>query len=585
MAKNDKVLVDGIIDDRIELNLPSKKRDEAFEFLVFEQLLKDYDLSIDELKSGIVDGRNDGGIDGMFIFINGHHLSEIQNFNWPKTGSVLDVWIITCKHHDTFKQAPLDNLVASITELLDFTIEQDNLKGDYSEAILKRIKNLKFAYRKVSPRLTKFNINFCYASRGNTDQLGESINSRALQLKQVATDFFGNCYSEFIFLGSTELIELNRKTPNFSFELPFVEVLSSGMSYALLVKLKDYFNFVSDNGKLKRYLFDSNVRDFAGLNRVNEDIRDTLNDAKSPDFWWLNNEVTILSTKALLIGKDIHIEDIQIVNGLQTTESIFRHFQNGGSDAKERCILVKVIESNDAFNRDSIIRATNNQTNVELASLHATDKIQRDIEDILIRSGLYYERRTNFYKNQGISADKILTLLYLASGFVSLILKAPHQASLLKSRFMRSEVSYNEVFSVETDLNIWPQIAHILKKTDMFLESVRPKRSGGIRFLKTRRQFIIFLTTSRILETFNFNINDLVNLDISKYDIHELGKTWDFFKPFNRDYRDLSRSVIEKKSYLIRLCEPAALEWNLKGIERINNLSQIKLKTKKDKNE
>ena len=117
----------------------------------------------------------------------------------------------------------------------------------------------------------------------------------------------------------------------------------------------------------------------------------------------------------------------------------------------------------------------------------------------------------------------------------------------------------------------------------MFLESVRPKRSGGIRFLKTRRQFIIFLTTSRILETFNFNINDLVNLDISKYDIHELGKTWDFFKPFNRDYRDLSRSVIEKKSYLIRLCEPAALEWNLKGIERINNLSQIKLKTKKDK--
>ena len=91
--------------------------------------------------------------------------------------------------------------------------------------------------------------------------------------------------------------------------------------------------------------------------------------------------------------------------------------------------MIKVIESNDATVRDSIIRATNNQTNVELASLHATDKIQRDIEEILIRSDLFYERRTNFYKNQGISADKILTPLYLASGYVSLILKVPNQAS------------------------------------------------------------------------------------------------------------------------------------------------------------
>ncbi len=152
MAKNDKVLLDGIIDDRVEKKLPSTHRDEAFEYLAFEQILKDFDLSRDEIDRGSVDGRNDGGIDGFFIFINGHFLSDPEDFVWPRTGAEVDVWLITCKHHDTFRQAPLDNMVASLTELLDFGLEPSKFKGDYSEEICKCRENLKLAYRKLSPR-------------------------------------------------------------------------------------------------------------------------------------------------------------------------------------------------------------------------------------------------------------------------------------------------------------------------------------------------------------------------------------------------------------------------------------------------
>lgn len=115
MAKNDKILIDGIIDDRVEIKLPSTKRDEVFEYLAFEQILKDYDLSKEEIEHGSVDGRNDGGIDGFFILVNGHPLVDPESFSWPRAGSQLEVWIITCKLHDTFKQAPLDNLVASLS--------------------------------------------------------------------------------------------------------------------------------------------------------------------------------------------------------------------------------------------------------------------------------------------------------------------------------------------------------------------------------------------------------------------------------------------------------------------------------------
>jgi hypothetical protein len=103
MAKNDRILLDGIIDDRVAIKLPSNKRDEVFEYLAFEQILKEYDLSSDEILAGSIDGRQDGGIDGFFILVNGHVLQDLESFVWPRLGSDLKVFIITCKHHDTFK--------------------------------------------------------------------------------------------------------------------------------------------------------------------------------------------------------------------------------------------------------------------------------------------------------------------------------------------------------------------------------------------------------------------------------------------------------------------------------------------------
>ena len=102
-----------------------------------------------------------------------------------------------------------------------------------------------------------------------------------------------------------------------------------------------------------------------------------------PDFWWLNNGITILTTRAVINGKNMQMQDIQVVNGLQTTETIYRHFNSGSTKSLDRTLSIKIIVSRDEKLRDQIIRATNNQSIVEQAALHATDKIQRDIEQIL----------------------------------------------------------------------------------------------------------------------------------------------------------------------------------------------------------
>ena len=106
MAKNDLILLDGILEDYISKQLPSKDPGEVFEYFSIEQILKDFAFSHKQLFSGSVDGHNDGGIDEFFIMVNGHLAEEIPDGFWPKTNAELEVYIVTCKHDDSFKQAP-----------------------------------------------------------------------------------------------------------------------------------------------------------------------------------------------------------------------------------------------------------------------------------------------------------------------------------------------------------------------------------------------------------------------------------------------------------------------------------------------
>ena len=50
--------------------MPKLAADKAFELYAIEYILRDADLSDEETKSGWVGGVDDGGIDGLFFFIN-----------------------------------------------------------------------------------------------------------------------------------------------------------------------------------------------------------------------------------------------------------------------------------------------------------------------------------------------------------------------------------------------------------------------------------------------------------------------------------------------------------------------------------
>src|SRR5690606_26331250 len=98
-------------------------------------------------------------------------------------------------------------------------------------------------------------------------------------------------------------------------------------------------------------IFESNVRDFQGSTEVNAEIKKTLESESTPDFWWLNNGVTVLASKSSINGDVITIADPQIVNGLQTSTQIANYFGHGGEDAAQRSVMVKVVSSEDEVTR------------------------------------------------------------------------------------------------------------------------------------------------------------------------------------------------------------------------------------------
>jgi len=529
VAKNDVVLLDSLLQQQLAAS-PSTDIGELFERFVLEQILKHFDLSSEELDFGWTDGSHDGGIDGFYVLVNGRLLTDPTDFAWPRTAAEIQVFLVTCKHHDTFQQAPLDAILASVQELFDLSRSAADLTGSYSADIRRCREVFIAAFRQLSLYRPTLSFSVIYASRGDTKLLGESVSARAMQLTMLLNSYFSASSATFTALGASELVELHREVKSFALDLPVQECLTAGQEgYVVLARLIDYSAFVSDDkGQLRRYLFDSNVRAYLGTNLVNVDIAQTLANPLAPNFWWLNNGVTILATSASLVGKTLKLKDIQIVNGLQTTESLYRHYSSTPPLIEDhRSLLVKVIVSQEESVRDQVIRATNNQSLVEPAALHATDSIQRSIEEILIRHDWYYERRTNYFKNEGRPDARIISPLVIATGSVALLLKNPVKSSKLKQKHLRTDEAYQAAYSETFPIETWPIVAALIRGAEnAILRAHRAHHSGRGQYLSAWRGLLAYFAAVRQIGTFDYSLRQLASLEVSKLTDTYMSECW-----------------------------------------------------------
>jgi hypothetical protein len=243
-------------------------------------------------------------------------------------------------------------------------------------------------------------------------------------------------------------------------------------SYVVLSILEDYFKFIIDEkGDLRRDIFETNVRDYQGDTQVNKDIKSTLESNLDVDFWWLNNGITVLASDASIAGKTMALTDVQVVNGLQTTNIIYNYLHNKTIEEKDkkRSVLVRIIITEDPEIKERVIKATNFQTSIPPASFRALDEIQRDIEDYFLRKGWYYDRRKTHYKNIGKPLDRIISIPYLAQAIMSIILREPDNARARPSSLITRDSDYARVFNKSFDPMIFLLSAILMKKIEKFL--------------------------------------------------------------------------------------------------------------------
>jgi hypothetical protein len=533
MAKNDLVLLDALLEKKIADFPDLKNIGEVFDIFTFENLLKDNDLSYEEIEQGWVDGGDDGGIDGLFVFLDGLPLTEPPNSNDIRKQPEIEVVVITCKHESTFKQIPLNNLLSSIPDLFDLSRDSGSFESKYNNNLLDQRDLFCDTFKELSARQPSLKFKYIYATRGDTSTIPDNVKGRVSSVHDRMNELFSDCKTNFNFFGASELLELARKQRTSTLRLTFIEnyVSRAKSNYVVLCRLSDYYNFITDEkGDLRRYLFESNVRDFLGHVPVNEDISETLahpSRIDQCDFWWLNNGITIIATAVNVAGKDISLEGIQIVNGLQTTENIFEYFRCGGKIQDDRAVLVKIIVTQNPEVRDRIIKATNYQTAVELSSLRATEKIQRDIEEILLKHNWYYDRRKNYHKNLGRPVQRIVSPAYLASCIQTLVLKEPEKAARLKTKFMRIEGQYQRIFNPKFDIRVYPVVLSVMKAVENALNE--RKYTWGQRYSKFSAEFrclFSYVWTILRLGEIQYMPEKLIELTDPVINLDEMDKIW-----------------------------------------------------------
>lgn len=323
MPNNDQIILDQVLEQQRTQRAPSASKSEFLEMFVAEQVLKDFDLSDEEIGSGLVAGGGDGGIDGIYIFANGDLVREDFDASNIKKNVTIEIVIVQAKTSAGFDEDSMNKLFSVSRDLFNLGRPLDDFTTVYNEEVRAAVDIFRRLYQALAARFPKLVFRYIYASRGDDASVHPDVSRKVEDLGKAIAELFSAADFRFEFIGASGLLSLARRQPTSSYPLVVGESISAQGGYIALVKLKELDKFIRDDKQnLRKNLFEANVRDYQGNIQVNEEIQKSLTAQGVEDFWWLNNGITIVATQAVQSSKTLTIEDPQIVNGLQTSTEL-----------------------------------------------------------------------------------------------------------------------------------------------------------------------------------------------------------------------------------------------------------------------
>lgn len=369
---------------------------------------KEFDsISFDEKL--ISTGNSSQGIDGISIIVNNklcENIGEIQQIMDLNRVLTVTFIFIQSKISASFNNQQIENFCRWTK---NFFSEQANLFT--TDEMKNFIEMREFIYqntRYMKDRSPICKLYFCTNGKWEDDpNLVSIINSNKSEIDNL--ELFKNV--EIYPIDSKSLQDLYRKTKEpveatikFEKKVTIPSMDDIDVAYSGLLPFSEFKKIIMDEtGKMKS-VFDDNIRDYLeqDSNPVNSDISRTIQNGNLDQFCILNNGVTIVAEDISGPGETITLSNYQIVNGCQTSNVLYENRLIEGIENMN--VPVKIIVTNNQDIKSQITRATNNQTAVGAVELEALTDFQKNLEDYYKalpkdKFKLYYERRTNQYKN------------------------------------------------------------------------------------------------------------------------------------------------------------------------------------------
>jgi len=495
---------------------------EAFEIFSAETLLKEFGLTYDDIEQGVVDGQNDGGIDSCYVFINRHLLFEDTELKQFKKPVDIQIHVIQSKSGKGFDEKTVDELGTSLTALLNLKVNEAELAQFLNQEVIDKFMHCRKAMVGLAGEFPKISLHIHYCS------LSEATNAKAEARAKHVCDSLGKLLSgspniQFTFYGADQLYEEAQKQALTVMKLPLEKApLSSQNGMIALVALPTFAKFISSDGHLIDNLFEYNVRDYQGDVAVNKEISETLKTKDDAvDFWHLNNGVTMVANDVHYGNDELTIENPLIVNGLQTSNEIFLNVPQ--DDEKDtRNLLLKVLKIPDGADRDRVVKATNFQTKVPEASLHASEPIHRKIEDFLEVSQIYYDRRKKSWRNKGKPASSIIGIEKLAQAVMTVLLERPVDARARPTSLIKDDAVYAKLFSDDHKLDVYKVCAEFHFAIDDYIR--RHRKVYHPIFRNNLRYYLMMIASWQIAKVKPISVEALVHLNVSLCTDDLLGK-------------------------------------------------------------
>jgi AIPR protein len=412
-----------------------------------------------------------------YCVINNHVIDSERNFHEMDTGTAkaIDGIAILVNNKLVINEEDLNELIKNNSVLsVDFIFVQSKSSPHFSDSeigyFFKNIKKfiseekcsinelekfweLKNIIYKNSHLFRKGNPNciMYYATSSPTTKLSADIQETINEGIQSLSDTgLLSEHIKFYSLGVKEIQRLYRKIisdleatflfpKNVTFSYDGEKITSA---YFGLVDISEFMKLLRDEetGGVKN-VFEDNIRDYLGIenNEVNRNMRDRLLHEEAQLFGILNNGVTVVADEIRPVGEKFHLINYQIVNGCQTSNVIFDNYQ----DLKEKkiSIPIRIIATTDEETKNEIVRATNSQTGLKPEQLDSLSNFHKKLEEFYNSKNslkensnnrdvnLYYERRSNQYRNSTIPQTRIINIPKQIKAVTSMFLDNPHGVS------------------------------------------------------------------------------------------------------------------------------------------------------------